>query len=229
MPFRSNNFRRKKRTYKKKNTQLTRYRKPTTYDYARAAYSASMKLKRFVNPEVKVHYFDKLSETYGTTWSIANLSAIPQGGGQDNRDGIMVKPMNLTCHLWLKKGVADNDATQFRIIILRGKHENASTADLLQAYQGGSVAITDFMGFKLNSTKFNSKTLHDRVYKVEATNSLTGLTSRFVRFNIKLTGKIQYTGVATTIPEDGGLYMLYVSSNSFGSFDFQSKLTYTDN
>lgn len=186
-------------------------------------------MKRYVNPEIKVHYFTKLSEAYGTTWSIADLSEISQGDTQTERDGIFVKPMNLTCKLWMKKGVADNDATQMRIIILRGKHENGDgLANYITAYEGGSGAITEFMRFKLNSTKYNSKTLHDKVYKVEATNPLTGLTSRFIEFNIRLNGTIKFTGASTDTAEDGGLYMLYASSNSFGSFDWHSKLTFTD-
>lgn len=204
-------------------------RKPTTRDYAITAYRGVQRMKRYVNPEVKVHYLTKLAEAYGTTWSIASLCNMAQGDTQSTRDGVLIKPMNLTCKLWLKKGATDNDATQFRLIILRGKHEAGNTGDLLTAYDGGSVAITDFMGFKLNNTKFNSKTLHDKVYKVEATNPINALTSRYIDFNIKVGGSIKYDGPMAGTPEDGGLYMLYVSSNSAGSFDFQSKLTFTDN
>lgn len=228
MPFKSNNYRRKKRSYKKKNTQLTRYRKPTTYDYARAAYSASMKLKRYVNPEVKVHYYTKLSEAYGTTWSLAALHEMAQGTNDSSREGIMIKPMNLTCKLWLKKGATDNDATLFRCIILRGKHEAGSTLDLVNAYVGGNPSIAPFMRYKENGLKWNSKTLHDKVYKIEATNPLTALTSRYIEFNIKVRTTIKYTPGSNTA-EDGGLYLLYASSNSAGSFDWMSKLSYTDN
>lgn len=230
MPFRSNNYSKKKRrTYKKKKTYgLVRYGKPTTYDYARTAYKNVMKLKRYVHPEFKVHYFAKLSEVMGTTWSIASLCAMSQGDNDQAREGIMIKPINLTCKLWMKKGATDLDATQFRVIILRGKHEAGTTADLALAYDGGNPSISEFLRFKENGLKFNSKTLHDKTYKFEASNTINNLTSRYVEFNIRLNGTIKYTPEATTC-EDGGIYMLYAASNDDASFDWHSKLSYTDN
>lgn len=216
---------------RKKGSRAMIRSKPTTSQYAKAAYYRVQKMSRYVRPEVKAFYDNQQSIAFGTTWSCTGLSEIPQGDAYNEREGISVSPMNLSVNIWMKKGATDNDATLLRIIILRGKNENLiGTTTFLTAYDGGFTSGQNpIQYFKEHDTRFQSKTLYDKTLKFESTNTINNLTSRQVKFNIKLDRHIVYDiDSMTTAPRDGGLYMLYVASNSAGSFDYLTKLTFLD-
>lgn len=220
---------RRRRPYKKRTTAITKYSRPKdTFDYARQAWKAAMQLKRMVNVEYKKHYFADTNLAPTLSWQIRTLSLIPQGDGSFQRDGIGVKPQNLSVFLNLGAS-ADGTVTTYRIVILRGKHEQGDGAtEYLNAYEDGS-APRDLMSFKRNDERFNSKTLHDQLYHVEATNPAGAAINRFFRFDIKLTGHITFDGTNTDA-EDGGLYMLYCTNlTETVGCEVNSVLSFTDN
>lgn len=224
MPYK----RRYKRRYKKKYYG----RKPDTFDVAREAWRGVQKLKRIVNAEYKHHPFTEVNILANQAWGIRALSNIQQGDNQEQRDGISVKPLNLTIKVQMKvtSGTKDNSFIQ-RIIILRGKHENGDgLTELIQAYEDGVAGIDDYQRFKRIASRFNSKTLHDKYYKLEATNTVSSQCERIFQFNIKLDGHIGF-GTGTNNPQNGGLYMLFAANETDVSsvMNINSRLSFTDN
>lgn len=204
-------------------------RKPDTFDIARQAWKGVMQLKRIVNAEFKWHFFTEAAMANSINWQIRNLSGVPQGDTATSRDGISIKPLTLTLKLEMRNVIANTGTVYHRIIILRGKNEQGDgTTEYLPAFEDGAAGILDILRFKDQDRRFASKTLLDKMYRTEATNPTNDIASSFHTEVIKLDGHINFIGSGTA-PENGGIYMLYVSNALDGTMITHAKMSFTDN
>lgn len=208
---------------------MQKYNRPRdTFDYARQAWKAAMQIKRLVNVEQKHHYFTT-SFNNASTWQLFHISGVPQGDGSFQRDGISIKPLQVTVKIHFST-ISSRAFMESRVLLLRGKSEQGDGAtEYLNAYTEGPF---DMVAFKTNTTRYNSQTLYDKVYHVEATNPIAGSTSKYVEFNVKLDRHITYDGT-NTVAEDGGLYLMFAGLDGTGTgnnvIEFNSCMSFVDN
>lgn len=217
----------RKKSYgkRKKGTSLASKAK-TVSSVSTAAFSAlklASTLARFVNTEIK--YFDKSSggTNVASTGTVIPLATIPHGDNASERDGMSIKPMNITLRLEAKM---HNSATktQFRLIVFKAKQLT------------GTPSVTDFLETantqspKQWSNRFRFKTLYDRHIQM---NNNGSNASVYVQKVIKLYGHIQYDATDTTglTFEDGSLWMLLIADEATNTptAKYYSRLTYVDN
>jgi len=217
--------------YRKRNNRRRKYRKrrprrePTAIDVAQYALSGVKKIYRMINVEYKF-----LDTTIGSNINevsfINSLAAIPQGDNQSSRDGISIKPINLSYRINFLRN--SSDTTQMvRMIIFRGKQENTVnpvTSDVLQDTTG----TASVQSFKNYDKKFKTKILYDKVFVLDEGNS----SRKYISNVIRLDGHINYDISDTTgsTVESGGIYVLLVGNSSNAPASLQKyRLTYTDN
>lgn len=210
----------KKRTYKKKPGRAANYK-------AGLGQLASdvMQLKRLINVEIKNHDLNS-STTVPTTGTVIGLSAVAQGDGSTTRDGDSIKLLKNSLKFALTSNASTAYTTLVRVIIFRGKQENAvgySLTDILET--------ADILSPKSYTDRFRTKVLSDRTYTVrENEASAVYTTQRQYNSNIKLYGHTQFVAGSTSI-ENGGLYMLLLSNQPTNTptFAYYNRLTFTDN
>lgn len=225
---------------------LTRYRKPDAFDYARSAWRATKQIKRLINVEVKRHYFSEgiSSTTPGTgissSWAARSLCNVAIDDTMYTRDGNSIKPLNLSFKLLFQmaQGTAANFVDRhLRVIILRCKSEQTTGAtEVLSAYTGtsGLPSNEDILSFKSPTTRYNTTTLMDKVYKLRVSDqNSTGTARLMISETMKLSGHINYFD-ASTAPENGGIYMLFCTdeplvTSGAPTLFINSSLSYTDN
>lgn len=182
-------------------------------------------IKRLINVEIK-HFDVNSSTTVSTAGSVIALSGISQGDTVNNRDGDSVKLMNNVLRFSLTTNASATVDTQVRMILFRGKQENAASyavTDILES--------ADLLSPKKYAERFRSKILFDRTIQLTEQESTSTNTRRLVKtFTNKLYGHVQFTAAAATV-ENGGLYLLVISNQGVNTptFAYYNRLTYTDN
>jgi len=211
-----------KKPYRKK----ALYKKPVRYqvaDMALSAFNGVKAIKRLINVEKKNHDIANSLATV-STGTIHALTTISQGASTSTRVGDSIKPLYLNFRGYIEN-VHISNSGQVRIIVFRGKKENAITPLVSDVLASLSV-ISQY-----NYTDINRFTiLKDKTYVINPGTAITASTA--VQFNLscRLDGHIKYVTGGTTI-EQGGLYVLYITNNSVQApaVYYNQRLTFTDN
>lgn len=222
MPYR----RRRRFTRKRKPSMMTKASRfiRKNGSTAVAAYRLASKVARMVNVEYKFVDASTTATAISTSGSFFVLDSISQGNAVSQRTGDSIKPEDLMVRFFIAQN-ATAVATQFRVIIFRGKAENnvAYVAGDLLEYTGSAISC---ISPKTHAEKYRTKFLYDQVHTL----SINGTRCKTVEFNLKLQGHVNFVAGGTGV-EDGGIYMFVVSSESVNTpvFSFISRLSYTDN
>lgn len=214
---------RRKRKNTKKAKGLGDYTLTETANFAARGVKSIL---RVINVEYKHHDIILGSNVTGTA-AINDLSSIPLGDASTDRDGISIKPLNLSYRVnYVKSSVPTSQ--MLRMIIFRGKQENTVTpvaGDVLQNTTGtGSI-----LSFKNYDKRFKTKILYDKIITFDDANK----NRQYMSGTIRLNGHINYDISDTTgaQKETGGLYILLVNSDATNPISSLQhyRLTYTDN
>lgn len=227
MAYRKYKRRSRKRNYKKKTKGIGDL---TLRETAVGAWKAVKAVQRLINVEIKHHDVILFNANISDTAFVNNLTMVPQGDSETQRDGISIKPLNLSYRYFITKA-SPVTYNQVRMIIFRGKLENgvAYTASDILASQIGPGAIISPRNY---DERFRTQILYDRVHNL---NNNTVQAQQLVTGYIRLTGHINYdkTDATGATIEGGGLYVMLVSDNATvgnqPSANFHYRLTYTDN
>lgn len=214
---------RRKRTYRYRKSGFKRYRAPDTFDYARNAWQAVKKIKRMINTEVKHHDVIEPDEVNITDQGTMDyLSSIPAGDSNEQREGISVKPLNLTIRFRIKRNGAGGTFQVVRIGVCRGKQENGSVLVFDDVYQ-----LAGILQPKTYDKRFKSKILKEHSYVLEENSSTSAIFQTWV---IPMTGHINFDSSSNS-PESGGIYFYYISDVSTNppQIEYHARLTFTDN
>lgn len=185
---------------------------------ARKALAIAQSLQRMINVEYK-YYFHSGALTPTSTGQVVNLFVPAQGSEYNMRDGDSVKNIRMDGSFWLLKN-SSSAASLLRMIIFRGKQENATTFVTSDWLQG------DILSRKNITEKYRTKTLYDKTFSLNSTRNDTVNQT----FDIKLFGHTKFTS-GTTYVEDGGIYMLLISNEATNTpyFNYNFRMSYTDN
>lgn len=227
-----------RKRYYKKRTKRSSNRKAwmkTGANVASTAYSAyklATKVARMVNSEIKFLDTQNTALTLDSTGGVVSLCTIPQGDGDNSRDGSSCKPAQMTLRATISPNASATTPTTVRVILFRAKTEK-STAPTLASLLEDTTQFDALVSPKQWSEKFNTKIIYDRLFTVGDYSS--GSDPEVIRFRInkKLFGHIKWAtnDTAGTDIENGGLYMAYVSSASSNAptMCYYNRLTYYDN
>lgn len=218
MPYRKS-YGKKKRYYKKK-------RPSTKQDAMTVAYAAlrlGKKLARFVNTEIKYNE-ENYSNTVSASGTLVSAGhAIAIGDGQSDRTGTSIKPLRVTIRGNVTQHASATD-TFVRLILIRGKQENASALAFSDIFDS-----TGTNQFKIWDKRFKTKILWDKKFQL----CNTGTAGYQFSLSEKLYGHIQYDASDTTgaTIENGGVYLLLVSTEATNTptVNYKLRLTYVDN
>jgi len=187
---------------------------------AEKALALGMKLKRMINVEYKF-YDISAAPTVSNTGTVYNLFSPTQGDGVTQRDGDSVKVLSLSGRIHMLMNAAAS-ASLMRVIIFRGKQENAVSYTTTDILQNASI-----LNPKNDSEKFRSKILYDKIFTLT-----TGDRTRNQPGNwyFRLNGHVNFVNGATTV-ENGGIYMLLISNEAVNTptFSYYLRTRYTDN
>lgn len=215
---------RRKRTYRYRKSGFKRYRAPDSFDYARNAWQAVKKIKRMINTEVKHHDVIQATENNITSaGTLDYLASIPAGDGNTEREGISIKPLNLTIRFQLRKETAGASGNTVRIGVCRGKQENATGLVFDDIYE-----LAGTLQPKTYDKRFKTKILKEKSYSMDENSTSKTI---FVTWVIPLMGHVNYD-VSSNFPENGGIYLYYfsnVAATNFPKISYHARLTFTDN
>lgn len=189
-----------KRTYNKGKKAYT-YAKAHQTE-ARRALVLAKKVARMVNVEYKFYDYTT-SQTPSSSGTIVNLFDPAQGDSATQRDGDSVKLMRVSGRINLDMH-GSATTTSVRLILFRGKQENAVSYGVTDILQSAS-----FVAPKAHHERFRSKILYDKTYSLVVGHNRT----LNLNWNFKLFGHVQFVVNNTTI-ENGGLYMLLISDEA---------------
>lgn len=224
-------------------TTIVRTRQPDTFDVARSAWTGVKKIWRMINVETKyiqtnIAWVANTDITYDGR--VASLCTVPVGNGNSERNGVSIRPLNLTFKYWVQS-TATSLSNGIRIIIFRGKYENdvdPVPGDVLDASLLGNVSNKwGLIASKEYDKRYKTKILYDKTHWITATTAYDSgrPAMQTVHKVIRLGGHVNYDVSQTdgTDIEDGGVYLLaytpWASGASPNTLSFMSRLTYTDN
>lgn len=220
-----------KRVFKKKRTAKSKFTLNNASKAANVASTAFTALKiaskvaSMVNVEYKDFETNYLNQKIGDGSPNINVNgpgtvtAIPictplQGTGKAQRIGDSIKLQRLTIkgHVaWINQTAppAGTLTANLRLIFFRGKADLGKTYPTTYLPGSGEVPILDqlgVLGSKDDSTKYNTKFLYDKVFKLDV--AKTNLTN--IKFTLPLNWHQNFK-VGGIQPSDGGLYMMVIS------------------
>lgn len=190
------------------------------------AFQLAKKVARMVNVEYKFVPIEIAGQSVtqiGTV--IPFLDNLPQGDGSTDREGDSIKLMRFSCRGFITQN-ASAQKTAVRVILFRGKQENAQPYLVQDILDAQNYTNNLFLAPKSFSEKFRSKILFDKVYHM----SNNGNSSIIFNWNFKLYGHANYEQSSTGV-ENGGLYILVIGNEGTNhpTFNLTGKITFTDN
>ncbi len=226
MPYKKRTRRPAKRGAKgANNKQVTVWSDHNVLEKANRALALVNNVRRFINTEVKHHDVIVTAFRIPLTGNVNNLAVISQGDTSNNRDGLSLKPLNLTFRATLLHRTPQDDS-RVRLIIFRGKQENGI------AYTSQDLLETDnVLSPKNYSDRFRSKILCDKTFTM---NQMFDASNRSYHFEkvIKMHGHVNYSEGSNAI-EDGGIYIMVLSDQTLTAdqpeISYYARLTFTDN
>ncbi len=190
-------------TRKKKSYRYSKYKHKTI---AYKAFKMGKKAMRYLNTEHK--FFDTVLSIRPVDFNgfILPLTLIPQGDGDQSRDGDSLKLMSYTFRGYGTIGAVN---ATLRIIIFWDKQDQITNpVDILDTNYVGTNNAPNSP--KSHDRRFRTKILHDKIYNL--TNTGGNSRIKFKNYN-KVLRRIQYNN-GTTNALTGSLKMLYISDVS---------------
>lgn len=219
----------KKRGYssKKRSSKPWYMRKYNAYELAGKAWSAAKRLRGLINVEKKK--FDTILGT-STSGTLVNCVAIPQGDGDQTRDGNSV----LLKSVYMRGTLANNSAspsTRFRIMLIRDLQQIADTAPSATDILDGGLS-GDFIRAPLNNeTVGRYEILMDKIFVINQPFA-SAVFQRNLKEFFPMNHHVRFNGTAGTDIQKGGVYFLVIHDQPGGtlptiSLDIRS--SYYDN
>lgn len=193
----------------------------------KAAKLASMVYK-VVNAEEKYHDHTLTAANLTDSGAVANLTAISQettAASDTVREGDSIRPQRLEMRVRMTRSTTVGGAAACRLILFRYKNERGSVPTVTDILESASVVSP-----KKHDDRFESKVLFDKLFTMNPGLAGTGNMNKVFDLRFKLDGHVNYEGT-NTIPNNGGLYLLYISdqSSAYPTILMTSRLIYTDN
>ena len=157
----------------------------------------------------------------GTTGLVRDLSIIPQGDDDGDRDG------NVVSAKWLvvrgRFGNADSAGNVMRIIVCKWYGEGSAVGPSDFPQQSGTTTLAPFACW--SSKKLNMHVLHDQLYKTDVDDPNT-----LFEFRCKINSKINFAGSSTASASHNSIILFCVSDSSVTAhptISFTSQLSFT--
>lgn len=203
-----------------------RRRQVPWYRKKHSALSLALKTARFVrhNLNVEKKTLDLTSSgTVSSTGSVFHVSGIPQGDGQNARDGVSVRCQYLGLRMEYTENASVAGATFLRLMILRDGRQIASATPAI----GTILETVDRNSFLNNDTLGRFQILHDRIYTL----SNVGTVGKHISVDLPMSSHIRYNGTLSSNIESNGLYVVLISNQGTNvpSVGFTTRIRYVDN
>lgn len=207
-----------------------RYRKfkrvaNTTYQVANKALDTALKVKRLINPELKIIDFAQTA-TMPNAGDIECLSLIGQGSGSNARNGVSVKYDSLRMNWILYSSTATTTATNqnARIIVFKDSSSNGVMPTITELLNSASV-VAQFN----NDYKDRFRILHDKCYSL----SIAGDRNKCITIELPLGTHGFYSGSNNTIAEvrSANIFVAFIGQNTTTetNYIFESRIWFYDN
>lgn len=171
-----------------------------------------------VQQEVKYHCYAANSQSVSSSWTIHEISQVPNGDGGDDRDGNQCRSR----YVDLKAFLLNQDTSNvFRVLLLRAYGDVPVAADLPT---GTSIGAP--LGCWRNRQKGTFKIVHDRLYSTNPTNLVKTIDLRLYD-----SAKLNFASASTASPENNGYYLCFISDSTLSShptISFETSLAFTD-
>lgn len=212
----------KKRFNKKKRPSTWYSRASSVASTAYKALTMASMVKRLVNAESK--FFETATSNQQSDFSGAILQTLnnpAQGNTVNQREGDSIKNKNLTIRGEISRNGVDEE---FRLVIFLDKENTITTWAQLFGNQG---ALYSVFAAKNDDNKYDSKILHDRIYKITANQPIATIVKTIplnfhTHFNAGSTN-INDNAVKIAICSQQG-----TTANS-SKFTYIARVTYLDN
>lgn len=197
----------------------------TTFQVANKALDTALKVKRLINPELKIIDFSQ-SSTVPNAGSIDCLSLLGTGTGSNTRTGVSVKYDSLRLNWFVNCSTATTTATNqnIRIIIFKDHASNGAMPTIAQLLDSADV-LSHFN----NDYKDRFRILSDRTFDL----SFQGVRGRLITQNIKLGTHGFYSGSNNTIAEvrTENIFLCIIGSNATTETNYKvlSRIWFYDN
>lgn len=187
-------------------------------------------IRKLINVE---HKYVDVNGTSSSTFNgtVTHLSPIAQGDNVSERDGdsIKVQSFHISGAVFRNTLAAATVNESVRIIVVRALQDNLSPPSTGEILETAGTATAPYQGIDfLNSSDLNKKfgIVYDDLFSLDNAHQV-----RLVNFTTNHDCHVYYRGVASNQTGNGNYYLLVVSNTNatVPSFDFSSRLRFTDN
>lgn len=180
-------------------------------------------LRRALKANTECKYHCRTEEDLavdGTTGIVRDLSIIPQGDDDGDRDGNVVSAKWLVVRGRLTN--ADTAGNVIRIVVARWFGEGAAVGPTDFPQQSGATTMGPFACW--SSKKLNMHVLYDQLYKTDTDDPNT-----LIEFRCKVNSKINFAGSSTASATHNSIILFAISDSSVAShpaISFTSQLSF---